>query len=60
MTYEGMTWFDLVRKYFPSADEKLCTWILLVKTEYPMASPETIEKQLQAIKVLQIPVEESC
>lgn len=45
--YEGMTWKDLVRKYFPDADDNLCTWILWTKTDYPFASPESIEKQLQ-------------
>jgi hypothetical protein len=50
MSYEGMNWYDLVRKYFPKADDKLCTEILWKRTDYPVSSPEIIEKQLQEIK----------
>lgn len=51
MTYEGMTWNDLVRRYFPDADDKACDYILWEKTAFPIADIETIEKHLQDYQV---------
>ncbi|WP_303752923.1 hypothetical protein [Bacillus velezensis] len=42
-----MTWIDLVRKYFPDANDKQCDFILWEKTAFPLASVETVESQLQ-------------
>lgn len=42
-----MTWIDLVRKYFPDANDKQCDFILWEKTAFPLASMETIRNQLQ-------------
>ena len=47
-----MTWVDLVRKYFPDANDKQCDFILREKTAYPSAPVETVEKQLQAYQVM--------
>ncbi|APH36078.1 hypothetical protein J5M77_04105 [Bacillus amyloliquefaciens] len=42
-----MTWIDLVRNYFPDANDKQCDFILWEKTAFPLASVEIIENQLQ-------------
>lgn len=47
MFYEGMTWFDLVRKYFPDADDKECEFILWETTEFPLVPPEKVEERLK-------------
>lgn len=41
------TWNDLIRKYFPDADDKRCEFILWEKTAFPLVPVETIERQLQ-------------
>lgn len=41
------TWHDLIRKYFPDADDKRCEFILWEKTAFPLVPVETIERQLQ-------------
>ncbi|GIN35710.1 hypothetical protein CHCC14600_2579 [Bacillus licheniformis] len=42
-----MTWIDLVRKYFPDANDKQCDFILWEKTAFPLVLAEIVEKQLQ-------------
>lgn len=48
----GMTWIDLVRKYFPDANDKQCDFILWEKTAYPLVSAETIENQLREYQTI--------
>lgn len=47
--YSGMTWLDLVRKYFPDANEETCDFILWEKTCFPLGSPEEVETQIQKL-----------
>lgn len=42
-----MTWVELVRKYFPQADDKHCDFILWEKTCYPMGYASQIEEQIE-------------
>lgn len=42
-----MTWNDLVRKYFPDADDRFCEWILWERTNFPFAPAEYIEDELK-------------
>jgi hypothetical protein len=52
MSYEGMTWNDLVRKYFPNANDKECDFLLWEKTAFPLVPVEEVEKQLQEYQVM--------
>lgn len=45
-----MTWNDLVRKYFPNANDEECEFILWERTAYPFANVEEVEKELQKMK----------
>ncbi|KUL16228.1 hypothetical protein RFN66_03565 [Bacillus paralicheniformis] len=47
-----MTWIDLVRKYFPDANDKQCDFILWEKTAFPLVPVETVEKQLREYQVM--------
>ncbi|MCF7618583.1 hypothetical protein [Bacillus sonorensis] len=47
-----MTWIDLVRKYFPDANDKQCDFILWEKTAFPLVPVETVEKQLQEYQIM--------
>lgn len=42
-----MTVIDLVKEYFPDADEKECEYIIWEKTAFPLDNVENIRKQLQ-------------
>ena len=44
-----MTWNDLVRKYFPDADDETCDFILWEKTAFPCADAEHVEKQIKEL-----------
>jgi hypothetical protein len=44
-----MTWYDLVRKYFPDADDEFCEFVLWEKTCFPVCGPEKVEKQLKEL-----------
>jgi len=44
-----MTWYDLVRKYFPDADNEFCEFVLWEKTCFPVCGPEKVEKQLREL-----------
>ena len=44
-----MTWADLVRKYFPDADDQLVEFILWEKTCFPLCDAETVDKQLRKL-----------
>lgn len=48
----GMNWIDLVRKYFPDANDKQCDFILWEKTAFPLVPAETVEKQLQEYQMM--------
>lgn len=52
MSYEGMTGNDLVRRYFPNANDKLCDFILWEKTAFPLIPVEEVEKQLQEYQMM--------
>ena len=41
-----MTWFELVRKYFPDASDDECDFLLWEKTAYPACSASHVENQL--------------
>lgn len=45
-----ITVMQLVKEYFPEADEKECEYILWEKTAFPLVSVETLCKQLQEYK----------
>lgn len=45
-----MTWYELVKKYFPDASDLEVEFILWEKTACPIASASTVEKQLQEYK----------
>ena len=51
MSYEGMTWNDLVRKYFPDTTDKQCDFILWEKTPFPLVGAEIVEEYLQEYQV---------
>lgn len=44
-----MSWADLVREYFPDADDEMCDYILWERTCYPIGSLEQVKHQLQAL-----------
>jgi len=44
-----MTWYDLVRKYFPNASDELCEYILWERTCFPICGREKVEKQLREL-----------
>ena len=44
---EGMTWLDLVRKYFPDATDQEADYILWEQTAFPFAGNEYIEMQIK-------------
>ena len=44
-----MTWADLVRKYFPDADDQLVEFLLWEKTCFPLGSVEEVEGQLRLL-----------
>lgn len=50
--YEGMTWNDLVSKYFPDATDEDCHFLLWEKTAFPLVHGEKVEQQLQEYAVM--------
>jgi len=44
-----MTWADLVRKYFPDADDQLVEFLLWEKTCFPFGSAEEVERRLRLL-----------
>lgn len=44
-----MTWWDLVRKYFPEATDEECEYILWEKTAYPMGNVNTVEQHIKEL-----------
>lgn len=45
-----MTWYELVKKYFPDASDLEVEFILWEKTACPIACVSTVERQLQEYK----------
>jgi hypothetical protein len=44
-----MTWYDLVRKYFSSATDEVCEYILWEETCFPIGTLEDVEKQIREL-----------
>lgn len=45
-----MTWYDLVRRYFPNASDELCEYILWEETCFPVGSVEDVERQIRELR----------
>lgn len=45
-----MTWYDLVRQYFPDATDKQCSFILWECTPFPCCGVDTVKEYLQEYK----------
>jgi hypothetical protein len=54
-----MTWYDLVRKYFPNASDKVCEYILWEETCYPVGTPEDVETMIKELAERAVLKEES-
>lgn len=51
MANKRMTYLDLVRKYFPDADDKFADYVLWEKTTFPLVkNAESLEKQIIEFK----------
>lgn len=50
MDYNNMTWIDLVKHYFPKADDREADYILWEKTAFPLVDLKTVESQLKEYK----------
>lgn len=47
---EKMTWVDLVRKHLHNASDEEVEFILWEKTAFPLATVETVERQIIEFK----------
>lgn len=52
--WHDMTWNDLVRQYFPNADDEMANFILWELTCFPLGSAEQVKEQLAHIKEIGI------